>query len=113
MIITSRLWGETRSGKQIFSYQTDDIAHIKEQISDFDLHDHFDGYCLFQWLLISTIRKYGQNSLELDEYTLMSATHYGFLSSEFIKGEKQTLCLVTSVDLVTHGKSLLKDFFLD
>ena len=113
MIITSRLWGETRSGKGILSYQTDDIIYIEEQIHNFDPHDHFDAYCLFQWLLISAIRKHGPNSSEFNEYTIMSTVHFDYLSAEFIDIEMKDLSLVTSIDVAKHGKSLLKDFFLE
>ena len=75
--------GDARSGKPIRSYQTEDVTYIKEQVADFDEHDHFDG-----------------------------DAHVAFLSSAFLEEEKKALSLVISIDIAVFGKNLLKNFFI-
>jgi hypothetical protein len=63
--------------------------------------------------MILAIRRHGQYSAEFNEYSLMSFVHFGFISSAFIEAEKKALSLATSIDIAKHGKSLVKNFFLE
>ena len=113
MIITSRHWGDARSGIPIRSYQTEDLEYIKEKLAGLSCHDHFDAHAVFQWLLVEASRKFGVFSAEMAEFALMSAVHEGFLTEEFMAAEKAHLSITTSLGLAAHGKSLLKSFFVE
>ena len=110
MTIPSRHLGDTRSGKKICLYDTSDQDYIRSQTTDFDGHDYFDAYCLFQYFTVRAIRQYGQLADEVRLMTLMGNYHYRCIDSSFFDNEKKSLSLITSIDLKNHGESLVKDF---
>ena len=72
MIVLSRHLGETRSGKKICAYDTNDIEYIQSQTMDYEEKDHFDAFCLFQFFSVKAVRQYGQFSDEVKLMDFMS-----------------------------------------
>ena len=99
---------DARSNRKICLYYTDDLEYIREQIKDHDIHDRFDGLCVFEFKLIDSLREYGGSSEEfyrmLDMYTL----YRNYFNNEALAAEMASVGLVTSIDRRTHGQSLIK-----
>ena len=111
MIIPSRQLGNTRSGKNICFYETKEIEYIRGQTNIFDEHDHFDSFCLFQFLIIRAVRQYGEFSEEAEKMEFMSEFHRKSMNAEFVSKEKNSLAIVTSIDICNYGKSRVKHIF--
>ena len=111
MIVPSRHFGNTRTGKKICSYETADLGYIDSQTVDFNEHDYFDGFCLFQLFLIKAVRQYGEFSEEVEEMEYMAEYHRTKISDEFVAKEKTSLAIVTSIDICKHGESCIKHVF--
>ena len=108
MTIPSRHLGDTRSGKKICLYDTSDLEYIRLQLSEFEEKDHFDAFCMFQYFSVRAIRQYGRSSDGAITMERMSDFHGSCIDAIFREQEMQLLSLVTSVDLMNHGKSLVK-----
>ena len=111
MIVPERHLADTRSPKRICDYQTDDIAYILAQIADYDEHDSFDAYCVFQYGAIRALRLDGRNSEEFYRMTTMANIHFARIKKDFFEREKRSLGLMTSIDLRNYGESLCQPFF--
>ena len=99
MTIPLQHLGDTRSGKKICLYDTSDLEYIRSQTANFDERDRFDSYCLFQYFSVRAVRQYGRNSDEAIFMERMSDFHNDYISKEFMISEKESLSLLTSIDL--------------
>ena len=68
LTIPERHLADARSKKKLCIYYTDDLEYIREQTKDQDIHDRFDGLCVFEAEMLAAWRVYGKFS---DEYRLM------------------------------------------
>ena len=110
MIIPERHLADTRSLKQICAYLTKDLAYIREKTGDFSKTDHFDSFCVFMFFTLLAIRRYGESSDEYEIMIFMMSFHDGCISKNDVEKEKESLDLVTSIDLRNHGANLVKNF---
>ena len=110
MAIPARYLADSRNKKRINAYSTKNLDYIKSQTLDHDDHDSFDSYCVFQREIIRAIRLYGEDSEEYIMMENMAAFHLEKMSLEFFAREKESLGLITSIDLIRHGESLCKSF---
>ena len=110
MIIPEQLLADTRSRKMICAYDTDDLTYVREQTTNHDIHDRFDCLCVFEAEMLAALRLYGEASKEYDRARMMYLFNLYFFSDETMGAEMTSLGLVTSIDRVAFGKSLLKHF---
>ena len=108
MTIPSRHLGDTRSGKKICTYDTKELNYIRSLTNQFGKSDHFDSFCLFQFMLLKAARQYGDFSAEYQKMEFMSIYHDGNMDEEFISKEKMLLSLITSIEVRNYGESLVK-----
>ena len=109
-IIPERHLADARSKRKICLFYTNDLEYIREQIKDHDIHDRFDGLCVFESEMLSALRGHGIFS---DEYRLindMFQFYRSYFNDEALAHEMASLGLVTSIDRVIHGKRLIKHF---
>ena len=111
MNVPERHLADTRSKKRICAYDTDATGYINAQTVDFDRHDDFDSYCVFEYAVIRAIRLYGDNSAEQHVMEKMSAIHRERLDEDFFAAECVSLSLFTSIAIKNYGESLCKPFF--
>ena len=110
MIVPSRHWACSRTKKSICSYATKDLEYIKAQTADFTMPDDFDAYCVFEYRVIRAIREYGMFSEEARLMESMAFFHFNRMSAGFFAVEKESLSLVTSIDMRDYGESLCEAF---
>lgn len=113
MIVPFRHFGNTRSGKEICAYDTRDMEYICEQVKGFEEEDHFDAFCLFQFMTLRALRRYGELSDEVAKMELMGDYHQRCIGEEVITHKKKLLSLVTSIDICNYGESLVKYILLE
>jgi len=68
-------FGETRSGKPIFTYFTEDISAISSEVSTFTATDSFDAHALFEHLIRRELRKHGKDASQLETFRNRSEVH--------------------------------------
>ena len=113
MIMTSMHVGDTRSGKKILAYDELDELDIMNAISDFHERDFFDAYCVFQYMVVYTRKRYGADSISVRQFGFLTFLCEKNITKDFLSAEKVSLSLVTSIDLTKFGKSLTKKIFHD
>jgi len=96
-------FGQTRSGKAICTYLTDDPTTVAESFKDFSSEDDFDAYALFQYLMMREVRRAGESE-ENKQFTLWSTFHEKRLTDADRAAKMKALLLVTSIHIVNHGK---------
>jgi len=104
-------FGQTRSGKAICTHLTDNPTTV-EHFKDFNSEDDFDAYALFQYLLIRELRR-TNNCGAHRRYVTWALFHDNRLGDPEKAAQMSTLSLVTSIDIVKHGKSRADHFFRD
>jgi hypothetical protein len=105
-------FGQTRSGKVICTYLTDDPTMVAESFTDFSSEDDFDAYALFQYLMMREVRRTGV-SRENKQFTLWSVFHENRLTDADRAAQMKALSLVISIHIVNHGKGRADHFFRD
>jgi len=105
-------FGQTRSGKVICTYLTDDPTMVAESFTDFSSEDDFDAYALFQYLMMREVRRTGV-SRENKQFTLWSVFHENRLTDADRAAQMKALSLVTNIHIVNHGKGRADHFFRD
>ena len=110
LTIPERHLADARSKRKICLYYTDDLEYIREQIKDHDIHDRFDGLCVFEFKLIDSLREYGASSEEFYRVLEMYTFYRNCFNNETLQAEMASLGFVTSIDRRTHGQSLIKPF---
>ena len=110
MIILNRHWGDTRSQKEVCSYDTDDMQFIEAQTKEYKIPDRFDAVCIFEFRALQSLRQYGEDSVEFERMHMMQQFHRSQMSDEQFANEMESLGLVTSIDIRNHGESLIKHF---
>ena len=110
MIVPSRHLARSRTKKNICSYTTKDLEYIKTQTADFARADDFDAYCVFEYRVICAIREYGMFSEEARLMESMAVFHFNRINAELFAAEKESLSLVTSIDMRNYGESLCEAF---
>ena len=111
MKIPPQRFGECRSGKPICTYLTDDRSERADLVKDFNMEDHFDAFALFQHLLRREIGRKSPLADELQRFQIWSDLHYGRISGTAMTALKDGLSIITSLDIVKHGKCRADDFF--
>jgi len=105
-------FGQTRSGKVICTYLTDDPTTVAESFKDFSSEDDFDAYALFQHLMIREVRRAVETE-DRGRFTMWSAFHEKRLADADKAAQMKALSLVTSIHIVEHGKGRADLFFRD
>lgn len=105
-------FGQTRSGKAICTYLTDDPSAEAESFKEFSREDDFDAYALFQYLIIRELRREG-GAAENNRFALWSVFHEKRLGDQEKTAQMRALSLVTSIDVAKHGKCRADHFFRD
>ena len=108
LTVPERHLADARSKRKVCLYYTDDLEYIREQIKDHDIHDRFDGLCVFECKLLDSLREYGEFSDEFDRMFKMYAFYRQCIDNAALLAEMASLGLVTSIDRRTHGQSLIK-----
>ena len=111
MVVPERHLADSRANKGICVYDTKDLEYIKAKTCDHDKHDSFDGYDVFQHMIIRAIRHHGKSSAEQEMMEIMAAFHFKRMGNEFFRREMKSLSLVTSIDVSNYGQSLCKPLF--
>ena len=75
MLLPTMRFGETRSGKPIFTYFTEDISAISSEVSTFTAADSFDAHALFEHLIRRELRKHGKDASQLETFRNRSEVH--------------------------------------
>ena len=103
--------GKTRSEKTIFCAAeiADAASVLKEKHTMFSVNDHFDTYCVFEYLAASSLRKYGRFSKEFElflrhENVILSQ----FLSHQMLEVVKFENKILNSIGVRKHGSLLVK-----
>ena len=112
MKIPTQRFGQTRSGKVICTYLTDDPTTVAESFKDFSREDYFDAYALFQHLMIREVRRAVETE-DRGRFTMWSAFHEKRLADADKAAQMKALSLVTSIHIVEHGKGRADRFFRD
>ena len=105
-------FGQTRSGKVICTYLTDDPTTVAEAFEDFSNEDDFDAYALFQHLMIREVRRAVETE-DRGRFTMWSAFHEKRLADADKAAQMKALSLVTSIDVVHYGKRRADHFLVD
>ena len=103
-------FGQTRSGKAICTYLTDDPTTVDESFKDFTSDDDFDAYALFQYLMIREVRR-GVGHVENKQFTIWSSFHENQLTVADRTVQMEALSLVISIHIVNHGKGRADHLF--
>ena len=105
-------FGQTRSGKTICTYLTDDPTTVTESFKDYSSADDFDAYALFQYLMLREVRRAGESE-EHRRFNIWSLFHEKRLTDAYKAAQMKALSLVTSIHVVKHGKGRADRFFRD
>ena len=62
LTVPERHLADARSKAKICLYYTDDLEYISEKIKDHDIHDRFDGLCVFEAEMLAALHISGENS---------------------------------------------------
>ena len=109
--IPERHIANARSRTKICLYDTDDLTYIGERTKDHNIHDRFDCLCVFEAESLAASRLFGQDSVEYRRVYSMYTYNLYFFNDQTLAQEMASLGLVTSIDRVTFGKSLIKHLF--
>jgi hypothetical protein len=114
-----RTWGYvvgiTRSGKSIYvSRHGDDIVAPHPATADFSPDDHFDAVAVFEFLVLRSKRRHGQDSAEYGLYNHYSFAHRKCLreGSSFEDAKVRAGCK-SAFDLGKLGRRLARLEFHD
>ena len=113
MKIPSQRFGNTRCGKDICTYSTEDAALVASLVNDFSPSDSFDAMALFQYLLMRARRRVGEDSDDFRCMALHELCHSQRLTRHELELEMRALSLVTSIDMVHYGKGRADHLFID
>ena len=75
MKIPAQRFGETRSGKPICTYHTEDASARSALLKNFNVDDDFDAFALFQYLLLREVRRRPTNSHDVKRFQSWSDLH--------------------------------------
>jgi len=109
-------FGETRSGKAINTYSTDDPREIAEVLKDFAAEDDFDAFALFQHLVRRELPRgdcESQESADFQRFNIWSGVHNERLGPQARQAQMDILSLVTSIAVAEYGNSRADDLFRD
>ena len=106
-------FGETRSGKPICTYLTDDLVERTQLINNFSAEDNFDALALFQHLLRREFRRATVESEFSRICESWSDLHEEQISSIELGRLRASLSMITSLDVVEHGKNRADRLFRD
>jgi hypothetical protein len=105
--------GLTRTDKSIMDLGDIDSTSYLTTVRDFSIEDHFDAFCLLEFLCAREIGRLGSESVQCIRFSERSGLHLGQLSSEFFISERKRLGLITIFDLIKFGKSRADRIFID
>jgi hypothetical protein len=105
--------GLTRTSKPILDLgDIDSISYLKT-VQDFSLEDHFDAFCLLEFLCSREIGRLGSDSVQCLRYSRAAALHYEQIPVSILVHQKAELSLITIFDLIKFGKSRADHVFID
>jgi len=113
MNIPNQKLGETRSGKPICTFTTEDAKTVVGLTADFTAADRFDAMALLQYLAIRALRRAAADPHEFGRYAWHASIHMNLISKEDLQKEMRSLSLVTSIGVSKHGKSRADHIFVD
>jgi len=113
MKIPAQRIGETRSGKRICTYHTEDASERSELLKDFNVHDDFDAFALFQYLLLREVKRGSADSSDFQRFQSWSDLHAQRAGSTEVSILKAELSIITSLDLVKYGQRRADHIFRD
>ena len=113
MNIPTQRFGETRSGRAICTYTTEDAKIVADLTADFTPADRFDAMALLQYLAIRVLRRTGVDPREFGRYAWHATIHVNRMSQEDLEREMRALSLTTSFGVAKHGKSRADHLFID
>ena len=110
ILIPAQHLANARSKKMICLYDTTDLKYIREKTKSHDIHDHFDGACVFEFKSLEALRLYEKSSDEFNKMQIMYTFHRSCIEQGEFDKEMASLGLVTSIDRRTYGESLVNHF---
>jgi len=113
MLLPTMRFGETRSGKPIFTYFAEDISAISSEVSTFTAADSFDAHALFEHLIRRELRKHGKDASQLETFRNHSEVHTSRLTATERKNEMTSLSIITIIGVAKYGKSRADHLFVD
>ena len=113
MKIPAQRFGETRSGKPICTYHTEDASARSALLKNFNVDDDFDAFALFQYLLLREVRRRPTNSHDVKRFQSWSDLHAQRIGGAAFSILKVRLFIITSLDLVKYGKRRADRLFRD
>ena len=113
MSISTQHYGETRSGRAIYTYFVADRKVIEREVAMFTVADSFDAHALFEHLIRREIRKYGSETLQLERFRLHSDVHVARMTPIERQREMGALSLITIIAVVEYGKCRADHIFVD
>ena len=113
MRIPPQRFGECRRGKPICTYHTEDVSERAELIKDFNDEDHFDAFALFEHLVRREVRRESAISDHCKRFQSWSDLHRAHISHSAMAALKDGLSIITSLDIVKHGKCRADYLFRD
>jgi len=105
--------GVTRTSKLILDLGDIDNASYLKTVGDFSLEDHFDAFCLLEFLCSREIGRLGRDSVQCLRYSRAAALHYEQIPISFLDHQKAALSLTTIFDLIKFGQSRADRVFID
>lgn len=106
--------GNTRTGKPIrfVRFGTTSDPSSANSLIFYEPEDYFDCHAVFAYLAIREKRKLGQTLHFIDLENLMQF-HSKMMGRTAFESQRVKLRILTSIDLVNHGRSLARAEFID
>ena len=105
MIIPS-LVGYTSSRRPIHLFDTADVDILEDLVSDFTPEDHFDAFAVFSYLQVVYWRRYGEDSNDYMQSTVMLGLHSHKVTTDFRNQQSKVLRIATVFNLSKYGRKL-------
>ena len=103
--------GKTRTNNPVIYDPSQDLDAFEAEILGLSLEDQFDFYCIYQWLLIRSSRKYGEDSEDLHFWINRARILTSAIPEEDKETQMNLLGLKTSFHLVKFGREMTDDFW--
>jgi len=105
MIIPS-LVGYTSSRRPIYQFDTLDMHTLVDLVSHFKPEDHFDAFAVFSYLQFVYWRRFGEDSNDYKQSSVMFNLHRDHITSDFRFKRRDSLGLTTILNLSHYGRKL-------
>jgi len=98
------LVGYTRTRKEIYQYNLNNLRDETAVAPNFSSEDYFDAIAVFTHLQLVYLRKYGEESHEFRDGLKMLLLYTRHTTVEFRDSQKALLGIVTVFDLAKYGR---------